>query len=196
MNLVFAETLRVLRNEKGYSQQQLAEKVVVNRSTVAKWESGSRLPDIDMIYRIANALDIAVAVLLDALYESEELSNIIMVDDEKVILTGGLSVLEKVFPNSVITGFTKPSEALSFARENRIALAFLDIEMGHFSGMDLCRELLRIDRRTNVIFLTAYRDYSFEAWDTGAIGFMLKPLTADAIRTQLPRLHRSLPPGI
>ena len=196
MNLVFAETLRVLRNEKGYSQQQLAEKIVVNRSTVAKWESGSRLPDIDMIYRMANALDVDVAVLLDALYTSEELSNIIMVDDERVILTGGLSVLEKVFPNSVITGFTKPSEALGFARENRIALAFLDIEMGHISGMDLCRELLQIDRRTNVIFLTAYRDYSFEAWDTGAIGFMLKPLTADAIRSQLPRLRRSLPAGI
>ena len=193
MSQIFAETLR---SERGYSQQQLSDRIIVNRSTVAKWEAGTRLPDIDMIHRLANALSVDVNTLLNAVWESEESPNIIMVDDEKVILTGGLPVLEAVFPDAVITGFSRPSDAVAFARGNRIALAFLDIEMGHCSGLDLCRELLSINRRTSVIFLTGYRDYAFDAWDTGASGFMLKPLTAEAVRAQLSRLKINIPRGV
>ena len=46
-----------------------------------------------------------------------------------------------------------------------------------------------INQRTNVVYLTAYRDYSFDAWDTGAIGFMVKPLTADGVKKQLKKLR-------
>lgn len=195
MSQVFADALRALRVEKGYSQQQLADKIVVNRSTIAKWESGSRLPDLDMIHHLANALNVDVSILLNAVLESEGTRNIILVDDEKVILAGEIPILEEVFPNDVVTGFTKPSDAVAFAKTNPVALAFLDIELGRFSGLDLCRELLNINHRTNVIFLTGYRDYSFDAWSTGASGFMLKPLTAAAVRAQFARLRRSFPDG-
>ena len=70
-----------------------------------------------------------------------------------------------------------------------IALAFLDIELGRVSGLDLCREMLRIRPRTNVIFLTAFREYSLDAWDTGASGFLLKPLEVDAVKKQLAALR-------
>ena len=196
MRVVFAEMLRARRSECGYSQQQLADKVFVNRSTIAKWESGTRLPDLNMIHRLADALGTDVNALLSAVSKSEESSNIILVDDEKLILRMGIPVLEEVFPGTVITGFTKPSEALAFARGNSVALAFLDIEMGRFSGLELCRELLKINPGTNVVFLTGYRDYSFDAWDTGARGFLLKPLTADAVRSQLSRLGLNIPGGV
>ena len=42
---------------------------------------------------------------------------------------------------------------------------------------------------TNVVFLTAYAEYSFDAWDTGACGFLLKPLSAQSVRGQLGRLR-------
>lgn len=196
MSLLFAETLRSLRSEHGYSQQQLAEKIVVNRSTVAKWEAGSRLPDIEMIYRLANALNMDVNTLLNAAWESEDSPNIILVDDEKIILSGGIPILEEVFPNATITGFTRPSDSIAFAKNNQIALALLDIEMGKIGGLELCRELLSVNYRTNVIFLTGYRDYSFDAWQTGACGFILKPLTAEAVRARLPYLRYSIPGGI
>ena len=56
-------------------------------------------------------------------------------------------------------------------------------------ALDLCRELLQINPRTNVVFLTAYLEYSFEAWDTRACGFLLKPITTDAVRKQLLKLR-------
>lgn len=189
MSMSFAITLKKLRTEKGLSQQEMAERMYVTRSTVARWESGSRLPSAVVIARLAECLDTDVNMLMNAAAESEEAPNIIIVDDRKIVLSGALSVLETVLPNAVITGFTRPSEAVEYAKTNRIALAFLDIEMGKTSGLDLCRTLLEINPRTNVVYLTAYIEYSFDAWSTGASGFMLKPITEEGVREQLKNLR-------
>ena len=189
MNQTFAEIVRQLRNDRGLSQDQLAKQMYVTRSTIARWESGSRMPDAVMIARLAKCLGTSTETLFNLLSEEEESPNIIMVDDEGIILSGGLSVLEEVFPNAYISGFTKPSEALNYAQKNPVALAFLDIEMGKINGLELCRELQRINPNTNVIFLTAYMDYSLDAWKTGASGFIIKPITAAEVRNQLARLR-------
>lgn len=189
MSQTFAETIRRLRNDRGLSQGQLAEQMYVTRSTIARWESGSRMPDAVMIARLAKCLGTSAEYLFNQLSEEEEIPNIIMVDDEGIILSGGLPVLEEVFPNANISGFTRPSEALNYAQNNPIALAFLDIEMGKLNGLEVCRELQRINPNTNVIFLTAYMDYSLDAWKTGASGFIIKPITAAEVRNQLARLR-------
>ncbi len=98
-------------------------------------------------------------------------------------------------PNAIITGFTRPSEAIEYAKTNRIALAFLDIELGKTNGLDLCRTLLEINPRTNVVYLTAYIEYAFDAWNTGASGFTLKPITAQGVRAQLKNLRYPFPLG-
>ena len=195
MNQTFAETIRQLRTERGLSQAQIAEQMYVTRSTVARWETGSRMPDAVMIARLAKCLGTNTEYLFGLLSDREDTPNIIMVDDEGIILSGGLPVLEEVFPDANITGFTRPSEALSYAQNNRVALAFLDIELGKHNGLELCGELQQINPQTDVIFLTAYMDYSLDAWKTGASGFIIKPVTAAGIRSQLPRL-RFLPGGM
>lgn len=189
MNMLFADTLKKLRTEKRLSQNDIAKRMYVTPTTVSRWESGHRLPDAAMIARLSDVLDTDVNVLLNAAAQSDEQPIVIMVDDNKVILNGGMPIIEEVIPNASVTGFTKPSEAVEYAKANRVALAFLDIEMGNISGLDVCRELLEINPRTNVLYLTAYKEYSFDAWDTGAIGFMLKPLTADSIKKQLKKLR-------
>ena len=195
MSQAFSETLRKLRNEKGLSQQALADKMYVTRSTVARWESGSRLPDAVMITRLSEVLGTDVNSLFSAVAQSDECPNVILVDDNAVILSGGLPIIEEVIPNASVTGFTKPSEALEYAKTNRVALAFLDIEMGAISGLDVCRELLEINPRTNVVYLTAYSNYSLDAWSTGACGFMLKPITAEGVREQLKKLRHTFRTG-
>ncbi len=189
MSMLFAGTLRKLRSERGLSQQELAERMYVTRSTVARWENGSRLPNAVMINRLAECLDVDFNTLMNAAAESDESPNVIVVDDRKIVLSGVVSILENVMPDAVITGFTRPSEAVEYAKENRVVLAFLDIEMGKTSGLDLCRTLLEINPRTNVVYLTAYIEYSFDAWSTGASGFMLKPITEEGVREQLKNLR-------
>ena len=68
-------------------------------------------------------------------------------------------------------------------------IAFLDIELGRYSGLEICKKLLHIHPNTNVIYLTGYKDYSLDAWKTGACGFLLKPLTAQNVREQLSLLR-------
>ena len=195
MNTAFADTLRKLRAEIGLSQRELAERMYVTRSTIARWENGSRLPDATMISRLSRCLGVDSGVLLSAVGGSDEPPNVIMVDDRKTILSGGLLVLEEAMPDATLVGFTRPAEAVEYARRNRVALAFLDIELGRTSGFDLCCELLDINSRTNVVFLTAYAEYSLDAWSTGASGFMVKPLTPEGVRGQLERLRYPFPSG-
>ena len=189
VNTLFAETLRKLRMKKGLSQIQLGKQLFVNHSTIARWESGSRLPDTATIPRLAECLGVDANTLFQLAAQSDESPNVIMVDDSKVILTEGLAVLEEVLPDAEIKGFIWPQEAIDYARANRVALAVLDIELGNSSGLALCRTLLEINPRTNVLFLTAYPDYSLDAWGTEACGFMLKPITAEGMREQLKKLR-------
>ena len=157
MKTQFAETLRKQRIERGLSQRELAELMHVTRPSVARWEGGSRLPDAMMIARLADCLGIDVNTLLSAAAESEITPpHVILVEDRKIVLSDELSILEEVLPEAEIIGFTRPSEAVEYAKANRVALAFLDIELGKTSGLDLCRSLLAIYPRTNVVFLTAY----------------------------------------
>ena len=97
-------------------------------------------------------------------------------------------------PGAEITGFTNPREALEFALNNRIDLAFLDIEMGQISGFEVCEKLLALNPATSVIYLTAFPDYALNAWKTGAKGFMVKPLDMKEVTEQLERLKISLTP--
>ena len=192
MNVIFSETLRRLREEKGFSQKQLGKQLFVNHSTIARWENGSRLPDAAMILRLAKCLDVDANTLLQLAAQSEESPNIIMVDDSKVILSEGVAILEEALPNATIAGFIWPREAIEYAKMNRIAMAVLDIELGASSGLDLCHTLLEINPHTNIIFLTAYADYSLDAWQTGASGFILKPMTPESLKEQMNKLRYPL----
>jgi len=195
MNFIFAETLKKLREERGLTQTQLGKQMYVNHSTIARWESGSRLPDAAMTVRLAKALGVDANELFQLAAQSEEFPTVIMVDDNDVVLADGLAVLEEVIPNATVTGFIWPKEAIEYAKANRVALAILDIELGTASGLDLCRTLLEINSLTNIVFLTAYPDYSLDAWGTEASGFLVKPLTQESVRAQLKKLRHPFSTG-
>ena len=187
--------IKEAESEKGLSQIELAKEMFVNKPTISRWENGHRLPDAAMITRLARVLEVDVSTLLATAAESDESPSIIIVDDNRTILSESLSVLEEAVPNATITGFSKPKMAIEYAKVNRTDLAILDIEMGTASGLDLCRALLEINPCTRVIFLTAYPEYSLKAWGTDACGFMVKPLTTDGIHQQLRKLRCSFSMG-
>ena len=95
MTIPFGETLRRLRIEKGLSQQQLADRLHMERSSVSNWEAGRRIPDAAAISQLAKALGVEAAVLFAANEESDEAPNVLLVDDEAIILAGGLPLLRQ-----------------------------------------------------------------------------------------------------
>ena len=189
MNSVFARTLRKLREARGLSQKQLGQKLYVNHSTIARWENASRMPDAAMIVRLAKCFGVEVSEMFQLAAKGEESLNVIIVDDSKIVLSDALAVLGEVIPDANITGFIWPMEAIEYAKKNRVALAVLDIELGKSSGLDLSHTLIKINPKTNIVFLTAYADYSLDAWKTEASGFILKPLTKENVKEQLKKLR-------
>lgn len=189
MEAHFGKMLRILRTKQGLSQHQLANKLHVDRATISNWEADRRLPDVDTLSNLAKALGVDISVLLVSAKEVLEAPNILLVDDERITLNEWLTVLQEALPKANIATFTKPMQAVAYAEEHPVAIAFLDIELGRYSGLDICQKLLHIHPNTNVIYLTGYKDYSLDAWKTGACGFLLKPLTAQNVREQLSLLR-------
>lgn len=58
------ENIKMLRKQKGYSQEQLADKLNVVRQTISKWEKGYSVPDADMLEDIADIFEVSVSDLL------------------------------------------------------------------------------------------------------------------------------------
>ena len=196
MTVNFAERLRKLRTEKGMSQQQLAVKMMVDRSSIARWENGTRSPDITLMPRLSECLGVEVSDLLNDKSQEQAIPRIILVDDEKPNLAGGLRVLCETLPGAEITGFLRPSEALLFARSNLVNLAILDIELGRSNGFELCEKLIALHPETNVVFLTAWPEHALEAWKTDACGFLVKPLMPDDVVQIIPKLKHPVPGNI
>ena len=59
-NMTFGEKMRNARKEAGLSQEQLAEKLSVSRSAVAKWENDIGLPDVSNLKAMAQLLNISI----------------------------------------------------------------------------------------------------------------------------------------
>ena len=185
----FSQHIRALRTEKGLSQQQLADMIFVTRKTVGNWESGNRMPDITMLSRLAECLGVETYELIDELKGGDGAPDIILVEDEPVILKGFMHILSDTLPEAQVFGFSNTAEALRFADGNRIAVAFLDVELYGESGLDLARKLQKVNPRTNIIFLTGHTEYTAEALDLHCSGYLLKPLTPDKIRREMAHLR-------
>ena len=67
--------LRQLRNEKGLTQEQLANKFNVTNRSVSRWETGSNLPDISLLVEIADFYDVDVREIIDGERKSEMMDN-------------------------------------------------------------------------------------------------------------------------
>lgn len=65
MIIKFAERFMRLRQDQGFTQQKIAEKLGVTPQAVSKWENGASLPDAEMIRSIAQLMDCSTDYLLD-----------------------------------------------------------------------------------------------------------------------------------
>jgi len=66
--MIFSEKLKAERMKKGWTQDELAEKLFVSRQSVSKWEKGLNYPSIETLLKISDLFDIS----LDELLKSDE----------------------------------------------------------------------------------------------------------------------------
>ena len=71
------ENIKNLRKNKGYTQEELANKLSVVRQTISKWEKGYSVPDAEMLKKLAEILDTDVSQLLGSTIEQDANVNVI-----------------------------------------------------------------------------------------------------------------------
>ncbi len=65
MSKTIGETIRKLRKELNYTQEELAEQLNVSGQSVSKWENGTSMPDISQVVPLATVLGVSTDVLFD-----------------------------------------------------------------------------------------------------------------------------------
>jgi DNA-binding LytR/AlgR family response regulator len=80
-------------------------------------------------------------------------------------------------------------EAVEFGERHAPDIAFLDIRMPGLSGIEAAR---RLAGRTRIVFATAYDQYAIDAFERGALDYLLKPVTAERLAATCARLRQRL----
>lgn len=115
---------------------------------------------------------------------------VIAVDDEHFALENLADSIWRASPETKIHRFRYPDEALDFAKENHVDVAFLDVEMVGMNGVDLAENLKLYHPDINIIFSTGYGHYRDAAFELHASGYLTKPITPEKVRKELDNLRR------
>lgn len=113
---------------------------------------------------------------------------ILLVDDEQLQLLRLENACKKVLPDGDYFSYTNPVQAIEKNQDKMIDIAFLDIEMPKFNGIQLAKKLKKINPNTKIIFVTAYNEYALEAFKVHASGYITKPVNESKIKEEIDAL--------
>ena len=66
--------LQLLRKETGFTQEELAEKLNVSRRTVSRWETGTNMPDLDILMELSDLYEVDIREILSGERKSERMN--------------------------------------------------------------------------------------------------------------------------
>lgn len=115
---------------------------------------------------------------------------IILADDEQMLRLGMISMIEELEPK----GFTilqarNGKELLALAQQEHPEIAYIDIKMPVMDGLEAFRQMKSVSPETQCFILTGYAEFEYvqSAIHHGALDYLLKPITLEALRASLDR---------
>ncbi|HEY8026790.1 MAG TPA: LytTR family DNA-binding domain-containing protein [Burkholderiaceae bacterium] len=119
----------------------------------------------------------------------------IIADDERLMRDQLKLRLNQVWPELEIVDEAKNGdEAIAMVEQHKPDLVFLDIRMPGKTGLEAAQA---IGAQCHIVFITAYDQYAVEAFERGAVDYVLKPAEAERLQLTVERLKTRLanPPG-
>jgi len=114
----------------------------------------------------------------------------ILADDERLMREQLRARLAEVWPQLQIVGEAKNGqEAVELVQQLRPELAFLDIRMPGLTGVEAARA---ISNACHVVFVTAFGEFAIEAFEQGAVDYVLKPAETARLQVTVRRLQQRL----
>ncbi|MBW8899369.1 MAG: response regulator transcription factor [Massilia sp.] len=114
----------------------------------------------------------------------------LIADDEAPMRDLLRARLQQVWPElRIVAEAANGVEAVELGEKFRPDIAFLDIRMPGLSGIEAAR---RLYERSHIVFATAYDQYALDAFEQGALDYLLKPVSAERLATTCARLQARL----
>lgn len=114
----------------------------------------------------------------------------LIADDEPLLRRGLKRMLAAAWPDLRIVAEARHGrEAVELFEAHRPCVCFLDVHMPGMSGVEAAQ---LIDRRAHVVFVTAYQQYAVQAFENGALDYVVKPVQAARLADTVARLRERL----
>lgn len=111
----------------------------------------------------------------------------LLADDEAPMRDQLRARLQAVWPAlDIVAEAANGSDAVALAQQHNPDIVFLDIRMPGMSGIEAARHLYS---RCHIVFVTAYDQYALDAFEQGAMDYLLKPVTAERLDRTCERLR-------
>ena len=111
-----------------------------------------------------------------------------IVDDESLALSRLKRLLNE---NGIedITAFDNPIEALKEVTKTKFDAVFLDISMPNITGLELADSIMQLEPKTFIIFQTAYSEFALDAYKSGGMAYLMKPIESNDIKNILEKIR-------
>ncbi|MEO8506784.1 MAG: LytTR family DNA-binding domain-containing protein [Betaproteobacteria bacterium] len=114
----------------------------------------------------------------------------LIAEDEPLMRERLKEKLADVWPELDIVAEAEDGEqALTLFALHRPQIAFLDIRMPGRTGLDVAAQ---IGSECHVVFITAYDQYALQAFEAGAVDYLLKPVETERLKAMAERMERKL----
>ena len=113
---------------------------------------------------------------------------VLIVDDENLAISRLKRLLNGNGIDDIVA-FDNPMEALKEIVKTRFDAVFLDISMPNITGLELADSIMQIEPKTFIVFQTAYEEFALEAFQKGGIGYLVKPIQSEDIKTILEKIN-------
>jgi len=118
----------------------------------------------------------------------------LIAEDEELLRQSLVEQLGRLWPElKLVAECEDGASALEQLAEKQPDIAFLDIRMPGISGIEVARALSELSPRTQVVFVTAYDQYAIDAFEQGAMDYLLKPVSDERLLATRERILSRLP---
>jgi len=112
-----------------------------------------------------------------------------VVAEDEALLRGELvSLLRDTWPGLEIIACEDGAAAVEAIDEHHPDVAFLDIRMPGLTGLEVAAAAAEASPSTQVVFVTAYNQYAIDAFDRGAVDYLLKPISRERLAETVKRV--------
>jgi DNA-binding LytR/AlgR family response regulator len=117
----------------------------------------------------------------------------VIAEDESLLREALVAALRKAWPDlEILAECADGGSALEAISEMTPDVAFLDIRMPGLTGLEVAAAAVSASPRTQVVFVTAYDQYAIDAFDKGAVDYLLKPIQPERLMQTVQRVQSRL----